>query len=226
MTSRQPDPRIIGILVVIIACLSFGRAGDAASDPAPDVAGLVIDYGNGTQTYALIPLGNQTLTGLDLLERSGLDLLTLGSGGWGVAVCAIEDVGCDLSACRARLCQTSDPTSPYWQYLRAPDDPGSAWAFSNQGASSSTITGGEVYAWFWLGTRPTTPAVTIDEIAARLDVSLASVKTEPVIRTFGSLPRAAAEPPSVMAVLASSGVVLVTAGIGVVVIRRSRTATR
>ncbi len=222
MCSRRPDLRFAIVCLLVIACLAGSQAGDAMSDPAPPVAGVVIDYGNGAQTLALVPLLDADMSGIDLLQATELDILTLGSGGWGVAVCAIEQVGCDLSSCRARLCQTSDPTSPYWQYLQAPDEAGAAWRFSNRGASATTIEAGDVDAWFWLGTRPAAPSVTVADIANRLEVDLASLGSEPVIRTFGALPEDAANTPSMLVVLASGVVVLATATVGLVAIRRSR----
>ena len=223
MISQRRRLSITIVILLAIACLAITQAGDAMSEPTPSVAGIFIDYGNDTQTYALLPLDEPEATGLDLLEASGLELLTLGSGGWGVAVCSIEQVGCDLNACRMRLCQTGDPSSPYWQYLQAPEEPHGGWVFSNRGASSTTPKAGTVDAWFWLGTRPTTASVTLDDIADRLEVDLSSVGDQPVVRTFGPLSTEnATSTPSIPMMLASGGVVVMTATVGIVAIRRSR----
>ena len=212
----------IALLLLLTAWLVGGGAETAATDP-PQVAGLVIDYGNGAATYSLIPLNQTEMSGLDLLKASGLNLLTVGSGGWGVAVCMIQEIGCDLNSCRTRLCQSSDPTSPFWRYLRAPDDDGAPWLFNNRGADSNPVLPGQVDAWFWTGTRPETPSVSVAEIADRLGVDLSDVGDEPITRTFGVLSITPTSPPSWESITASVAIVVATGVVGVWVIRRSGT---
>jgi hypothetical protein len=206
----------------LIACLVLFQAGDTASQAAPELAGLVVDYGNGTRTYALIPLGDEPLNGVDLLERSGLDMLTVGFGGMGVGVCAIQTVGCDVSACQGRLCQTSAADSPFWNYLRSPGTAGEAWQFSSLGASATAVTAGDVNAWFWTGTRPTEAALTLNDIASQLDVDLADVGNDAIVRTFGTLPSDDATRPSSSAFLASGLLLVGLGGAAVVAVRRAR----
>lgn len=213
--------RVLGCL---IACLVLYQAGDTASQSTPDVAGLVVDYGNGARTYALIPIGDEPMNGIDLLEDSGLDMLTVGFGGMGVGVCAIETVGCDISACQGRLCQTSAADSPFWSYLQAPDIAGEAWQFSSLGASATAVTPGDVNAWFWTGTRPDEAALSVQDIADQLDVEIADVNGDAILRTFGSLPNDEATRPSSTSFLASGLLLVGLGGAAVVAVRRARTS--
>lgn len=178
-------------ILLVIASLSLGQAGNATPTTQLNVAGLVVDYGNGAVTYALVPFDTEELSGLDLLTFSGLDVFSIGVGGMGTAVCAIEQVGCDYDACRGRLCQTGDPDSPYWQYRLGTQEPGQAWRYSNRGVSNSQLSDGEVNGWFWSSHRPDTAAPTIEEIANTLGVELDDLRgrssTAPLLLTVGSI---------------------------------------
>jgi hypothetical protein len=223
MTSSRPS--VCGrVLFCLIACLVLFQAGHTASQTAPEVAGLVVDYGNGTRTYALIPIGDESMNGIDLLEDSGLDMLTVGFGGMGVGVCAIETVGCDISACQGRLCQTSAADSPFWSYLRAPATAGEAWQFSSLGASATAVKAGDVNAWFWTGTRPAEAALSLNDIADQLDVALADIGNDAIVRTFGSLPNDEATRPSSTAFLASGLLLVGLGGAAIVAVRRARSS--
>lgn len=169
----QVRPRLGSVLVdVVVAFLAFAPAGFAWQSPATgesQVAGLIVDYGDGRKVYGLVPFGEDRITGIELLERSGLRLVTVGFGGMGQGVCMIEETGCDLSACRARLCQTGDPDSPFWQYVYARDG---QWQPSALGASSREVNGGDVDGWFWTGEPPRFGPETLASIADRADVEL------------------------------------------------------
>jgi hypothetical protein len=150
-------------------------------------------------------------------------MLTVGFGGMGVGVCAIETVGCDISACQGRLCQTSAADSPFWSYLRAPDIAGETWQFSSLGASAAAVAPGDVNAWFWTGTRPDETALNIQDIADQLDVQIGDVGEDAIVRTFGSLPNDEATRPSSTSFLASGLLLVGLGGAAVVAVRRART---
>lgn len=188
--------RSIFLLVLLFLAICLSRAGDSwvtAQDDTPvNVAGIVVDYGDGRTTYALVPFEEKTISGIELLRRSGLALLSVEFGGMGEGVCTIEDTGCDLSACRARLCQNGDPDSPFWQYVR--DDGEGGWQPAPLGASSSMLEHGDVDGWFWTGTPPQANALTLDDLASAIGVDLETFPTsegpnlEPVVVTEGDAP--------------------------------------
>ena len=165
--------------------------GQADSDV--NVAGIVVDYGDGRMSYALVPYAGDTLSGMQLLDRSGLSLLTVEFGAMGEGVCAIAQTGCDISACRRRLCQSGDPDSPFWHYLRQ-TEPGT-WQLAPLGASSSVIEDGDVDGWFWTGNTPNSDAISLDEIAGYVGVELAEFRStaksedEAIVVTIGKTER-------------------------------------
>lgn len=206
------------ILVLVVAVLT--SASSTTSAEPPPVAGIVIEYGNGATTYALIPLQDDDMSGIDLLELSGIEIVTVDFGGLGDGVCKIREVGCDPDPCRATLCQGSDRSAPFWQYLQA--DPSGVWKAVALGAGSSHVMAGTVDAWYWTGKTPTGPAFTVHDLADRLDVDLASLDG-PVSRTFGE--QEATPGASKANQVAGAIVIAVSLAVSVVLARRFRMAT-
>jgi hypothetical protein len=152
---------ILAVCVLAGIALSCGQAN--AQDTS--VAGLIVDYGDGRVSYALVPFEEDTINGLDLLDRSGLDVVSVGFGGLGDAVCQIDDTGCSVDDCRTRMCQTSDRESPFWQFSKLSDD--GEWQMVATGASGAQIQDGDIYAWTWTGLAPQLPVLSMDELAER-----------------------------------------------------------
>lgn len=219
------------LLALALTVAGIDRAGSASTaaqaDTPVNVAGIVVDYGDGRTSYALIPFEEETISGVELLRRSGLSLLSIEFGGMGEGVCAIEDTGCDLSACRARLCQTGNPDSPFWQYVR--EDGEGGWQPAPLGASSSMVEPGDVDGWFWTGTAPRTNASTLDDIASEAGVDLETFPSsdganlEPVVVTGGDAPGGDAMDQG--SVVAGIAIVAGMAALGGFLIVRSRQRT-
>lgn len=148
------------LLLVLVALL--GQGATAQTPDAADsvnVAALMIDYGDGRVSYAIVPFTEDSLSGVELLRRSGLPLVTVPFGGLGEGVCSIGAVGCDPGVCRRRLCQSADRDSPFWRYLRQAD--GGSWAPAVLGASQARVEDGDVNAWAWSGTPPELPPMSV-----------------------------------------------------------------
>lgn len=222
--------------VVALATLALIAAGfvwtgsplsTAQVDETVNVAGIVVDYGDGRMSQAIVPFTENKISGVELLRRSGLSLLSVEFGGMGEGVCAIEDTGCDLSACRARLCQTGDPESPFWQYVQ--NAAGGTWQSAPLGASSSVIQDGDVDGWFWTGSTPRTAAVSLEDIAAEAGVDLHSFQSSggaglaPVLVTTGD--RSGRDAVSAGAVLTGVATVVGIATLGGFLIVRARRHT-
>jgi hypothetical protein len=148
--SRWMHPTLLMMCVLAVPSVLIPSASGADMN----VAGLVVDYGDGRISYAMVPFPEEEISGIELLRRSGLDLVTVGFGGMGDAVCQIEDTGCPVDDCRRRLCQTSDPESPFWRYLRQ-TTPGD-WEFLALGASGARV--GEVTSMVGAGRAPRPPS--------------------------------------------------------------------
>lgn len=188
--SRNPNnmslPARVAVVVICMLLLSVARGLTASADDI-NVAGLVVDYGDGRISYVWVPFTEDEISGVELLQRSGLDIVTVGFGGMGEAICQVDDTGCPVDVCRKRLCQTSDPESPFWRYSRQTSS--GEWEFVALGASATKVRDGDIDAWSWTGTDPNLPALTMNELARRAgadpsmlenneDVVPAAVRTE------------------------------------------------
>ncbi len=103
-------------------------------------AGLVVTFSDGSTLTYCVEFSEDTITGLELLHRSGLRLVTSSAGG----VCRIEDEGCpDPVDC---FCKCKGGSCVYWAYFIYKDG---AWQYSPVGASSRSVHDGEVDGWAW-----------------------------------------------------------------------------
>lgn len=152
--------RQLTLALIVLFSVQLYVANPLAADES-SMAGLVVDYGNGTLTYAVVPLPEDEMSGMDLLRRSGLSLVSIEFGGLGDGVCSIEEHGCGVGDCR-RLCQTSDPNSPFWHYYVLSNE--GEWEFQPRGASSSKVVPGQVDGWSWTGDQPGLPQIDFAEV--------------------------------------------------------------
>jgi hypothetical protein len=213
--------RLRGALLALALLTAAAAFANPAAGQREHSAGLVIDYGDGRLTYAVVSFSEPAISGIELLDRSGLSLVTLGFGGLGEAVCSIEAHGCGVGDCR-RLCQTSRADSPFWRYFRLVDG---AWAPLPLGASSAEVTHGAIDGWSWTGGEPSLPAIDFVTLATRAGEP--AENAEAVSRTYdaeGRLFEATAERTSWAAYAGSAAILLVLAGIAVGVAIRRRGA--
>jgi len=214
-------------MLAILCVLALVLRGSVVVAQDLNVAGLVVDYGDGRVSYAWVPFAEDEITGIELLRRSGLDIVTIGFGGLGEGVCQVETTGCPVSECRTRMCQTSDPQSPFWQYVRQ-TEPG-VWSPMALGASATKVRDGDIDAWTWSGVAPELPSLSMVEIAERAggdpDVLARGERGVPVaVRTEGQAPGASG--PTTAAIGGSIAVGLVVLLAGVAVWRARVTAAR
>ncbi|NNJ12549.1 hypothetical protein EKD04_019675 [Chloroflexales bacterium ZM16-3] len=143
---------IIGLLVI-------------AAQPAPHRAGIVVQYGDGSVQTACVAFAEDEISGIELLERSGIPAITQDSG-MGAAVCKIGPEGCDYPA-EGCFCQRDGPRAIYWAYQVLTDD---VWTYAALGAASVRVRDGDVNGWAWgagdssQGAQP--PVLGIDAICA------------------------------------------------------------
>ena len=115
--------------------------------------------------YVVVTFDGESISGAELLNRSGLTVTEVSFGGLGVGVCAIDDTGCDVGECRQRLCHGPRTDDPYWQYfLRSADG---AWQVAALGVSADSIADGAVRALIWSAGAPDFAAPAIEELAGK-----------------------------------------------------------
>ncbi len=155
-----------GLMILIASIVIFSTALVRADDP--NKVGLVVVHGDDSVVKQCIEISENEINGLELLERSGLDLSYELSGGMGGFVCRIDNEGCQYPQ-EPCDCQCRGSTCTFWSYWILVD---STWKFSGLGASSYKVKDGDVQGWVWGegspgggGTSP--PVVTFKEICGR-----------------------------------------------------------
>jgi len=130
-------------------------------------AGLVIVHGDGSVVTQCIAFDAPSLSGAELLVRSGLDL-AMEAGAMGAAICRIDGEGCNFPQ-ETCFCQCESTPCRYWSYWRLQEG---RWVYSNLGAGNTTVRNGDVEGWRWgVGTAQTAeppPLLAFEDICAPL----------------------------------------------------------
>jgi len=104
-------------------------------------AGLVVTFGDRSSLLFCIEFAEDSISGLELIKRSGLPLLLSASGG----VCSIDGEGSsDPTDCFA-FCKGGG-SCQYWAYYQWSDG---AWRYSPVGSGARTVRDGDIDAWAW-----------------------------------------------------------------------------
>lgn len=103
-------------------------------------AGLVVQFSDGSIQTFCISFMEGSISGYDLLSRSGLAITARFDAGLGYAVCRINEIGCPVESCL----DCPDSLGRYWSYWRLLHG---NWNYSGLGASNTQIRHGEVDGW-------------------------------------------------------------------------------
>lgn len=155
----------LAIIVAAICAATLLLVGQALGQTSRNAAGLVVVHDDGRLSYSLVEFSEESLSGADLLDRSGLKVTEVTFGGLGIGVCSIDETGCDVSVCRQRVCQGTGPDDPYWQYFLA--NPDGSWSSSALGVSADTVKPGNVRAFIWSANEPDFAAPDIESVRSR-----------------------------------------------------------
>ena len=131
--------------LVLLATVGPYLDKGASAQTTANRAGLVVQGPDDTtQTYCIAFEGD-TISGLDLLIKSGLPLKVEAYGGMGAEVCQIGATGCDYPN-QACACRSYGPNGVYWSYHHLQDN---KWKASIMGAGSYRVHPGDVEGWAW-----------------------------------------------------------------------------
>jgi hypothetical protein len=108
-------------------------------------AGLVVVHDDGRQAKQCVSFDEPEISGLQVLERSGLDLNYDAGNALGAAICRIDAEGCSFPEDDC-FCQCLEPPCRYWSYWYRS---GGEWIYASIGASDRQIRNGDVEAWVW-----------------------------------------------------------------------------
>jgi len=145
MTTRTLRAAVLGALVGSLAVA--GMVGSAFSAPAPEAqtmnrAAIVVDTGSGPVSRC-VSFAEDSINGIEALNRAGLAPVVRGFSGEGGAVCGLNGVGCPADS-TCLTCQAPN----YWAYYRA-DNGAGGFAYSSVGAGAIAVTDGDVEGWRW-----------------------------------------------------------------------------
>lgn len=138
MSSTQKQ---LGLLLITITVLAYWPPQLAAQ--TPNQAALVVRLGDDQVQSACVSFSEPQITGYELLQRSGLDVVVEVQGA-GALVCTIDGVGCPANNC---LCQCQGGGDcVYWSYWHHAEGD---WQYSQGGASVFPVTNGTLNGWSW-----------------------------------------------------------------------------
>jgi hypothetical protein len=177
-------PLRISVLSLILGAMLITPA--LAQQTGPHRAGLVVVHGDGSTTSTCVTFSEESISGAELLRRSGLGV-TLGAyGGLGYGVCAIGGGGCPAG--QDCFCECRGSPCAYWVYSHLGSD--GSWAISGVGASGWEVGDGDVDGWVWGDGSAAPPAVAFEQICP----SQGAGPAEPTAAVLPALNAASATP--------------------------------
>ncbi len=141
-------------ILVVLGVLALALAGGVRAEQ-PSRAGLVVVYAPDDVRTSCVTFDAAEVTGLELLQRSGLAIIQAGTTGVGDTVCKIDAVGCDFPGEHC-FCQCLSTPCTFWSYWYWQDG---EWTFSQRGAALRRVSDGAVDAWVWGDGQTPPPAI-------------------------------------------------------------------
>lgn len=169
MSTKRRTGRRIAVILAVSLLAGIGRAPLSAQEPSR--AALVVRHGDGTVITRCVEFSEPEITGLDVLDRSGLSFEADYGSSMGATVCRIGDEGCPASDC---WCQCSGTPCTYWGYHQLVNG---AWVYSDLGAGAFKVRHGDVQGWSWGEADPQggvhPPVIEFDEICVSSEAETA-----------------------------------------------------
>ncbi|HEY75825.1 MAG TPA: hypothetical protein G4O00_06550 [Thermoflexia bacterium] len=153
---RGPLTCVAALLMALLVAVPV-----RAQSIPPYRAGLVVVHGDGRVVTRCVGFEEESISGADLLRRSGLPVTLSAFGGLGEAVCAIDGEGCPAGDC---FCQCEGNTCAYWVYSHL--QPDGTWAISPVGAGAWRLKDGDVDGWVWGDGTTVPPSISFDAICS------------------------------------------------------------
>ncbi len=129
----------LALLLVTLAIPSPATSHTGAA--RQNQAGLIVRIGPDEVITRCVRFDEERISGLALLERSGLPFAAVNDERYGAFICGIAGVGCPADRC---LCAYPPRYWQYWHLERG------GWQISPVGASSRVVRDGDVDGWVWL----------------------------------------------------------------------------
>lgn len=139
----------------------------------PHRVGLVVQHGDGSVQTQCITFPEDTISGLDVLQRSGFDLNVDAGNSMGATICRLDGEGCSFPQ-EDCFCQCTGSDCVYWSYWRQNNG---GWVYSSSGASNTQVHDGDVEGWVW-GQGTTGGAVSTPPNLTFADICAANTPTD------------------------------------------------
>lgn len=154
------------LLVAVWAVVLPHLSPDVLAQQGPNRAALVVRFSDGNVQTACVSFDTPTISGAELLTRSGIQASVDYNSGLGGAVCSLNSYGCAYPS-QDCFCQCQGIRCEYWAYYHWSDN---GWHYSQEGAGSYQVTNGDLEGWSWgpgnfsSGTEP--PRVAFTEVCS------------------------------------------------------------
>ncbi len=179
-------------LITLATLLALGAEGAESSYPAraqgENQAGLVIQFADGRIQSYCIPFSGESITGLDLLLKTGLDVQVESYGGMGAEICKIGANGCDYPN-QPCACRSYGPGGVYWSYSHLKNG---KWQMSSVGVGSYKVRNGDIEGWAWSSGKPPAASPSLAEICGSAAIQTQATSTRQAPTPTRILPRATA----------------------------------
>ena len=143
--------RAIGVSMLAVTFVPVAGATSpcAAAAPGTHRAGMVVEFGDHTSKDFCVAFNEASITGYELLRRSGLPVKIQDYGGGNLTVCQIDGKGCDYPR-RPCFCEcvNANKGCRFWGYYRIVGATG-AWKFSDVGPGATAVHDGDIEGWRW-----------------------------------------------------------------------------
>ncbi len=138
------------IMLLALAAPDASNVQGTSTQQAEHHAGLVLQFADGAIETYCVPFSGDSISGLDLLLKTGLDVQIEAYGGMGAEVCKIGRDGCDYPN-QPCACQSFGTSGKYWSYHHLKDG---KWVSSIVGAGGYKVHDGDVEGWAWSDGKP------------------------------------------------------------------------
>jgi hypothetical protein len=185
---------LLAASLVAFGVAAAGAAASARAGQADNRAGLVVQFSDSDVRKYCFSFEGDSISGVDLLLKSGLDIKVEAYGAMGAQVCKIDATGCDYPG-QPCACRSYGVGGVYWSYHHLRDG---TWRTSIVGASSYTVRPGDVEGWAWSDGAPPSQTYTFEQLCPAIQppAPTATLPPPPTATPAPVPPSVAPQPPA------------------------------
>lgn len=153
-------------LLLLLTLLAFSlMLHRALAAQTVNRAAIVVVFASGTTFQKCVEFTGDEISGLSMLEDTGLDLVVDASNLIGVAVCKIRTNGCDFPG-ESCFCKCQGGPCKYWSYWSG--DASGKWTYASMGTANRMLRNGDIDGWVWgvgtISNASPPPAITFEQV--------------------------------------------------------------